>query len=85
MIRLRDEYGLTALGISLLAALACVVVVGLAVWVSWLAWPKDAGGNPLPCTHTHQETTFILVGKVLVPTTTDVCDAWATPTPGTPQ
>lgn len=81
MIRLRDEYGLTGWGMGLVLGLVGLILIGGVIWLSWAAWPKDSHGNALPCTHTHQEVTYVMSGKVLVPITTDVCDTWASPSP----
>lgn len=56
-----------------LAMAFLAVAVPVAASCSW-AWYSPHPGAP--CLHTHQETTYMLVGKVLMPMTDDVCDKW---------
>jgi hypothetical protein len=60
-----DSDGIVLVGLS--------VVLTIGAFVPWAFYSPHPGA---PCLHTHPETTYILVGKVLVPSTDDVCDLW---------
>lgn len=86
MIRLRDEWGWTpwAYVLALAGTVLAVVAVSMALW--WWTTPRDSQGRPLTCARSHEETWYqtITTGKttIIVPETADVCDAWASPSPG---
>jgi len=85
VIRLRDEWGWTGTAVAMAILGACMAVILGVAGLIWATTPRDSEGNPLPCIKSHQETTYVLVGKVVVPSMYYVCDAYGSPSPEGPK